>query len=78
MAMDKDILGKAIADRLMPSGTTEELMTTVVGIWTKVADEVIKHIEENSGFVGLSATMEFDVRVNRVGVGTATFRGTIG
>lgn len=77
MAMDKDVLGAAIAERLLPVGAPDDFKAVVVDVWMKVADEVIKHIEKNTTFAGISTSIVFDVVVNRVGVGTATFHGTV-
>ena len=67
MSMDKDILGAAIAARLMPPDASESTKAVSVEIWTKVADEVIRHIEENA-----TGILSFNVTVDRTGRGMAT------
>jgi|GEM_PF-6544129 len=77
MAMDKTVLGTAIAERLAPIDAPMDFKVKVTEVWMAVADEVIKHIETEGGFYGTSAEMTIDVVVNRIGVGTATIRGSL-
>lgn len=76
MAMDKDALGQSIAARLVPINAPDDFKEKVTEVWVAVADEVIKHIETESGFP-VSAELSFDVVVNRVGVGVATLRAQV-
>jgi hypothetical protein len=77
MAMNKDVLGAALKDRMLsmvplgvvvPSATQSQMAE----FWTAVADEVIKHIKEN-------AQVQVTVNVTGTAVGgvcTGTGSGT--
>lgn len=53
MAMDKAVLGQAIADRILtmvPFGiiVPNDTKASMREFWTMIADEIIKHITENA------------------------------
>lgn len=53
MAMDKDVLGQAIRDRILtmvPFGiiVPNDIKASMAEFWTAIADEIIKHIQENA------------------------------
>jgi len=60
MAMDKAVLGQAIADRILtmvPFGIVvpNDTKASMREFWTMIADEIIKHITENGA---ISVTVE--------------------
>jgi hypothetical protein len=60
MAMDKDVLGLALKNRILsmvPSGVVVPSGTqaTMEEFWKAVADEIIKHIQQN-GIVNVTCT----------------------
>lgn len=60
MAMDKDVLGQAIADRILtmvPFGIVvpNDTKASMREFWTMIADEIIKHITEN-GAISVTTT----------------------
>lgn len=48
MAMSGDVLGKAIADAIVDSGASADGKAQCENFWTKVAAEIVSHIQENA------------------------------
>ena len=48
MAMDGDVLGKAIADAVVDSGASAEGKAQCTAFWKKVAAEIVSHIQGNA------------------------------
>jgi hypothetical protein len=60
MAMDKDVLGQAIADRILtmvPFGVVvpDDTKASMREFWTAIADEIISHITAN-GEISVTTT----------------------
>lgn len=48
MAMNKDVLGKAIAKRIVDSDAPADMKKKVEDLWIEIAGEIIDHIKSNA------------------------------
>lgn len=48
MAMNKDVLGKAIAAAILDPSADAIAKKACEDIWIKISDEIIKHIQNNA------------------------------
>lgn len=78
MAMDKTVLGKALADLVLDASAPAEMQTKIVKQWTDIAGVIIDHITtyaEVSTTVSTTVTTAVTV-VPATGVGTGTGTGS--
>lgn len=48
MAMNKALLGKAIAAKVLDKDAPEEMKQAIESMWTDIAGEIISHIQSNA------------------------------
>lgn len=48
MAMNGDVLGKAIAEAILDARATEEAKEQCISFWQKIGNEIVSHIQENA------------------------------
>jgi hypothetical protein len=48
MALSGDVLGKAIADKIVDSNADTDAKAAVLAIWKKIAGEIVDHFVKNT------------------------------
>lgn len=67
MAMDKVVLGKAIADLIIDANAPADMKATITAQWTEIAGAIIDHIKANA-----QITVKSGITLSAAGVGVAT------
>ena len=73
MAMNKAILGKALADKILSSDASAEMKTQITSLWTDLAGVIIDHITQNA-----TITVAAGIPVSTAGSATAQTGSTTG
>lgn len=66
MAMDKTVLGKALADLVMSPDAPADMKTKITAQWTDIAGAIIDHITQNA-----QITVASGIAVSAAGVGVS-------
>lgn len=73
MAMNKAVLGKALADLVISPDAPADQQATILQMWTDIADAIITHIQDNAVVqAGIAVTV-----APTTGTGSTTGTGTI-
>ena len=66
MAMSKDVLGLAIANRIIDADATDASKLDVQAFWKEIADMIISHIQDNA-----TITVASGIKVSTTGTASA-------
>ena len=73
MAMNKTVLGKALADLVISPDAPAEMQTKIIKQWTDIAEVIINHISQNA-----TITVASGIPVSTTGSSTAQTGATTG
>ena len=77
MAMDKTVLGKALADLVLDASAPAAMQTKIIQQWTDIAGVIIDHITTYAEVSTTVTTAVTVVPTTGVGTGSGTGTGTI-